>query len=256
MRAWRAIAVVAPPVVFGALFLGLWQWVVKAAGIQPYVLPAPSDIWTAFTKDHARILTAAEHTGLNALVGLVLGTVLAVLLAAVAARVRVADEMFTPLVAALATMPIVALAPLLNDMYASTSPVPRRIVVAISAFVPVFLNVARGLKRLSPVHAELMASYAASKGAVLRTIRIPGARPYFFVGLRIAASLSVISAVVTEYFGGLQDGLGSRITSAVSSTNYPRAWAFVVGAMILGLLAYLLALLVEVIALRGRGESG
>ena len=255
MPARRALAVLLPPIVFGALFLGLWQLIVKAAQIKPYVLPAPSDIWTALGKDHARILTAAQNTGLNALIGLVLGTVVAILLAALAARVRIADEMFTPLVAALATMPIVALAPLLNDMYASTSPLPRRIVVAISAFVPVFLNVARGLKRLSPVHAELMASYAASKGAILRTIRIPGSLPYFFVGLRIAASLSVISAVVTEYFGGLQDGLGSRITSAVSSTNYPRAWAFVFGAVLLGLLFYVIALVVESVALRGRAES-
>ncbi len=57
-----------------------------------------------------------------------------------------------------------------------------------------------------------MQSYAASGTAVLRTIRIPGALPYFFTGLRLASSLAVIAAVVSEYFGGLQDGLGSRIT--------------------------------------------
>jgi NitT/TauT family transport system permease protein len=243
---------VLPPVLFGVLFLALWQLLVQVKDIQPYVLPSPSAIWTAFGNDRPRILTAARNTGLNALVGLFGGTVVALIVAAAVVRVWVLDEMFTPLVAALATIPIVALAPLLNIVYPSTSAVPRQIVVGISAFVPVFMNVARGLKRISPVHAELMASYAASGMAVLRTIRIPGALPYFFTGLRIAASLSVIAAVVTEYFGGLQNGLGTRITGAVAATNYPRAWASVLAAVLLGLLFYLVALAIERLAMRGR----
>ncbi len=244
-----------PPIVFGVAFVLLWQLLVQVKDIKPYVLPAPGSIWTAFGTDRTRILTAARNTGLNALVGLLAGTLVALLIAGLAVRVRVADEMITPLVAALATIPIVALAPLLNIAFPSTSVVPRQIVVAISAFVPVFMNVVRGLQRINPVHAELMASYAASGGAVLRTIRIPGALPYFFTGLRIAASLSVIAAVVTEYFGGLQNGLGSRITSAVSATNYPRAWASVFGAVLLGLLFYLVALVIERAAMHGRVET-
>ncbi|MCW2595049.1 MAG: putative transporter permease protein [Jatrophihabitans sp.] len=251
----RAVVSLAPPIIFGVAVILLWQLFVTARHIKSFVLPAPSAIWTAFRTDHSRILTAAEHTGLNALVGLVVGTLLAVLVAAFAARLKIADAMVTPLIAALAAMPIVALAPLLNDMYSSTSTLPRRIVVAISAFVPVFMNVLRGLKRLSPVHAELMASYAASGTAVLRTIRIPGALPYFFTGLRIAASLSVIAAVVTEYFGGLQDGLGSRITSAVSATNYPGAWASVLGAVLLGLLFYVVAVVTERLAMSRRVDA-
>jgi NitT/TauT family transport system permease protein len=239
-----------PPFVFGVAFLALWQWFVTARDIAPYVLPAPSDIWSAFWDDHALIVAAAESTGANALVGLVVGTVLAVLAAALAVRVRIADEMITPLAAAAATMPIVALAPIFNNMFSLTSTLPRRMVVVVTVFVPVFMNVARGLKRIAPVHAELMASYAAGGAAVLRTIRVPGALPYFFVGLRIAASLSVIAAVVAEYFGGLQRGLGPRITSAVAASDYASAWAFVLGAIGLGLLFYLVALAVERVALR------
>lgn len=251
----RAAVSVLPPVVFGIAFLAGWQLLVDARHIKAYVLPAPSAIWDGIHTDRSRIFTAAAHTGANALAGLLVGTALALLLAALAARVRIADEMITPLVAALATMPIVALAPLLNDMYASTSTLPRRIVVALSAFVPVFVNVVRGLKRLEPVHAELMTSYAASGGAVLRVIRIPSALPYFFTGLRIAASLAVIAAVVSEYFGGLQDGLGARITSAVAATNYPGAWASVLGAVVLGLLFYVAALVVERLAMRERADA-
>ena len=197
MTAQRLLLAVLPPVLFGVVFLGLWEWLVTANDISPLLLPAPSAIWQSFVTDWSLILTAARNTGVTALVGLAVGTVAAVMGGLIAARLGVLDQMITPLVAALATMPIVALAPVMNTLFGATSPVPRRIVVAITAFVPIFMNVVRGLKRLAPVHAELMASYAASGTAVLRVIRIPTALPYFFTGLRIAASLSVIAAVVT-----------------------------------------------------------
>jgi NitT/TauT family transport system permease protein len=222
-----------------------WQLFVRALDVRSYVLPAPSDIWTAAGDAHSRIVSAAGHSGLNALVGLVVGAVAGVLLAALAARLPILGGAVTPIVAALAAIPIVALAPLLNDMYSPLSPLPRREVVALSAFVPIFFNVLRGLRQLTPVHRELMRSYAASGTAILRTIRIPGALPHFFTGLRIASSLAVIAAIVSEYFGGLQDGLGSRITSSVGATDYPAAWASVVGAVVLGLLFYIGALLLE-----------
>jgi NitT/TauT family transport system permease protein len=232
-------------VLFGVLFLSVWQLFVRAADVRSFVLPAPSDIWSAAGDAHSRIASAAGHSGLNALVGLFIGVVAGVLLAAVAARLPVLGNAVTPLVAALAAVPIVALAPLLNNMYSPLSPLPRREVVAISAFVPIFINVYRGLLRLSSVHRELMQSYAASETAVLRTIRIPSALPYFFTGLRVASSLAVIAAVVSEYFGGLQDGLGSRITASVGASDYPAAWASVFGAVVLGLLFYAGALLLE-----------
>jgi NitT/TauT family transport system permease protein len=251
----RATASVLPPVLFGVAFLAVWQLFVRTAHVKSYVLPAPSDIWSAAGDAHSRIVDAALHTGLNALVGLIVGVVLGVLVAAIATRVPILGRTITPLVAALAAMPIVALAPLLNNMYSPLSTLPRREVVAISAFVPVFINVRRGLSRLTPVHRELMESFAASGTAVLRTIRIPGAMPYFFTGLRLASSLAVIAAVVTEYFGGLKDGLGSRITGSVGETDYPGAWASVFAAVVLGLLFYLGSLLLERIVLGRRAAS-
>jgi NitT/TauT family transport system permease protein len=234
------------------LFLGGWQLFVRAANVRTFVLPAPSDIWSALREQHSRIMTAAGHTGLNALVGLVIGVVFGVLLAALASRLPILGGAINPIVAAVAAMPIVALAPLLNNMYSPLSPLPRREVVAISAFVPVFFNVLRGLSQLAAVHRELMHSYAATPTAVLRVIRIPNALPHFFTGLRVASSLAVIAAVVSEYFGGLQDGLGSRITSSVGASDYPAAWASVVGAVVLGLMFYVGAVLLERLALGSR----
>jgi len=87
-----------------------------------------------------------------------------------------------------------------------------------------------------------------------RLVRLPGALPFVFTGLRQASSLAVIAAVVSEYFGGLQDGLGSRITSAAAFTAYPRAWAYVVGACVLGLIFYLATLVAERFAMPWRSR--
>jgi NitT/TauT family transport system permease protein len=242
----RRIAVnLLPPIVFGVLFVAAWQLFVRGAHVSTFILPAPSDIWSSVVSAHSQIISAAGRSGLNALVGLLTGVIVGVALAAIAARLPIVGGAITPIVAALAAMPIVALAPLLNTMYSPLSTLPRREVVAISAFVPVFFNVLRGLSQLAPVHRELMESYAASQTAVLRVIRVPNALPYFFTGLRIASSLAVIAAVVSEYFGGLADGLGSRITSAVGASDYPGAWASVLGAVILGLLFYVASLVLE-----------
>lgn len=247
----RLVAVVAP-LVAGVVMLGLWELVVTAQGLPPYILPAPSAIADQFQLNNGDIWTTFRASGLNALIGLVVGAVLGILAGMVAARARILDELLSPLAAAVSAMPIVALAPVLAIMFSSTSDLPRRIVVAIVAFFPVFVNTLRGLRQVDPVHHELMRSYAASGWDVTRVIRWPGSLPFLFTGVRVASSLSVIAAVVVEYFGGLQNGLGSRITSAASNTAYARAWAYVVAAILLGLMFYLVALGAERLATRGR----
>ena len=79
-----------------------------------------------------------------------------------------------------------------------------------------------------------MRSYAASDVAILRKVRVPNAVPYLFTALRIAAPASVITAFVSEYFGGSQNGLGSRIVGNIALSNNAEAWAYVLGACLLG----------------------
>jgi NitT/TauT family transport system permease protein len=251
----RRVVAVAAPVVFGVVLLGLWELLVTAQNLPPYILPAPSAIAEQVRVNFSDIGATFRASGSNAVVGLVVGAVLGVVAGMVAARARLVDELLTPVAAAVAAMPIVALAPVLDTMFSSTSTIPRRVIVAVVAFFPMFVNTLRGLRAVDPVHAELMRSYAASGWDMTRVVRLPGALPFVFTGLRVAASLAVIAAVVAEYFGGLQNGLGSRITAAASNTAYARAWAYVVAAIVLGLLFYLVALAAERLATRGRQPS-
>ncbi|MDX6739251.1 ABC transporter permease [Actinocorallia sp. A-T 12471] len=243
----RARALFAPLIV-GVSALVLWELFVRVGRVAPFVLPAPSAIAKEFTRSFDVIVRTGAASGLNVLTGLVLGTVLALAAALLASRFGLLGEVSAPVVAAANALPIIALAPILNNMFESTSSIPRRAIVALVVFFPVFLNTLRGLREVDPTHTELMDSYAAGPWAFNRKVRLPGALPFFFTGLRQAASLGVIAAVVSEYFGGLQNGLGSRITAAASNTAYPRAWAFVVGACALGLLFYAAALLLERLA--------
>jgi NitT/TauT family transport system permease protein len=240
------------PVVFGVLFLAGWQALVVGNDIKPYLLPKPSAIWTQIVDNIDDILSTARVTGTNALVGLVLGAALGILAALVASRFRVVDSLLVPLAAAVNAMPIIALAPIFNTMFSTTSAVPRRLVVTLVVFFPLFVNALRGLRQVAPIHRELLDSYAAGGWAFARKVRVPGALPFVFTGLRLAASLAVIAAVVAEYFGGLQNGLGTRITSAAANTAYPRAWAYVAAACALGLLFYLVATALERIAMPWR----
>lgn len=244
-----------PPIVLGAILIGLWQALVDGFGIQSWILSSPSEIWRQLISLFSGIMTATINTGVNAIVGLVVGVVVAVALAGLCTRLRVLGHAVTPVVGALAAVPIVCTAPLFLFMYGLTSSTPRRAVVAIAAFVPVYLNMIRGLSEISSVHDDLMRSLAASRTDVLRIIRFPGALPHFCTGLRIAASLAVISAVVSEYFGGLQNGLGYFISDQAHSTNYPAAWAAVLASVVLGLVFFAGALLVERALLERRGAS-
>ncbi|HEX3539298.1 MAG TPA: ABC transporter permease subunit [Acidimicrobiales bacterium] len=234
-RAWL------PPLLVGVGLLLAWQVFVEVRHIKPYLLPAPSAIWHQIATNKGDILHAARVTGTNALVGLLAGTVAGAAGGALASRFRFIGELTTPVAVAVNAVPIIVLIPIFNNMFSTTSAIPRRLMVTIIVFFPIFMHTLRGLTEADATKEELMRSYAASEWTVLRKVRIPGALPFFFTGLKIASSLSVITAVVAEYFGGLQDGLGSHIVGAASNSAYGRAWAFVTASCLLGLVFYSLA---------------
>lgn len=234
-----------PPLLIAAIFIGVWQLIVVANDIKPYLLPAPSLIFENFTTDLSLMWQAAYYTGTTAFLGLLFGTVVGLLMALLAQRLIVVNKIITPLAAGLATVPIIALTPILNNMFNITSRTPRVLVTMIIVLFPMFVNVTRGLLQVQPVQLELMRSLNAKPRMTLRMLRIPNAIPFFFTGLKIAAPLAVIAALVAEYFGGPQEGLGSRIASAAANTAYGRAWAYVVASIITGLVFYLVVVAVE-----------
>ena len=236
------------PVLFGILAIAVWQLLVVALDIKPFFVPGPFAIGGQLGIKAPVIVGASLVTALNALIGLVLGTVVAVIAAGLSAAIRVLDELSAPVVTALSVIPIVSLAHVLYTMFGAGQQTARQLIAAVAVFIPVYVNALRGLRTVAPIHRDLMRSYAASSWQATRTVTLPGALPFFFTGVRIASSLAVISSLVAEYFGGPVTGLGKSITSAVSSSNYPLAWAFVVGAIVTGLVFYCVTLVLETVA--------
>ena len=178
-------------------------------------------------------------TGMNALIGLVVGTLFGIAMSFVLMRFQTMNELVTPLAIALNAIPIIVLVPVFNNMFSSTTEVPRRLMVTLIVFFIVMINVAKGLRQVAPIHLELMKSYAASPRSILVKTRIPNAVPFLFTALKIAAPGAVITAFVAEYFGGRQNGLGYSITSNAASSRTDAMWAYVIGACVLGLVFYL-----------------
>ena len=251
----RIVRVAWPPIAFGVLFVAAWEAAVKVFDWKPYFLPAPSKIWQAFVDNFALIWGATKVSGTNAFVGLVLGTVLGVLMSFLLMRFRLLNDMVSPLAIAVNAIPIVVLVSVFNNQFASTSEVPRRLMVTLIVYFIVLVNVAKGLREVQATHLELLRSYAASPFEVLRKARIPNAVPYLFTALKIAAPAAVITAFVAEYFGGPQNGLGYRITSNLSNSKNAVAWAYVLAACLLGLAFYLISTLLENLTTNRWGAS-
>jgi NitT/TauT family transport system permease protein len=240
---------IVPPLAFGVVFLLLWELAVRGFGIKPYLLPKPSAIWGQFHANLSSIWGASRVSGTNALIGLAAGAVLGLLLAFAASRFRLLAELLAPISVAAAAMPIIVLVAILNNLFAITSAVPRRLMVTIVVFFVVFVNVAKGLTQANATQLELMRSYGASESSIIGKVRLPNALSFLFVALRQAAPLAVVTAFVSEYFGGNQNGLGSRITSAIATSKDTAGWAYVLAACLLGITFYVLSIVLEYMAM-------
>ena len=236
------------PLALGLLALVAWQALSASGIVDDYLLPSPLAIAEEIADFLPSLMDSAAITGLNALIGLIAGALLGVLLALVASRAVLLDDALAPVVAALAVVPIVALAPVLNTMFGADSQFSRQAIAALATFVPVFINTLRGLRQTRAVHRDLLRVYAATPGQVSRHLTLPAARPFIFTGIRIASSLAVISALVAEYFGGPRGGLGGLISTSAASSAYARAWAYVVGSIVLGLLFFVVTSAMERLA--------
>jgi NitT/TauT family transport system permease protein len=233
------------PVVVGVLIIALWLLIVDVLHAAPRALPSPIAIGTDIGLHSDIIGEDLLITGRNALLGLVIGTVFALIWSALAAAARPIDGMLAPLVAAVAVVPIVAITPLLNTMFGASSQFGRVAVASIASFVPVFVNVLRGLRQTRPVHRDLLRASGATGWQTFRVLTLPTALPYLMTGLRIAASLAVISALVAEYFGGPSDGIGTAIATYAKSGRASLAWAYVGAGIAIGLVFFFVTSLLE-----------
>ncbi|MGB3482787.1 MAG: ABC transporter permease [Mycobacterium sp.] len=229
--------------------LALWELLVRALNVQAYLLPAPSAIAAALNTNMSMILSAMQVTATAVVGGMALGAVTGVLAAFVVSMFERFAVTVLGMVAIVSCAPIVALAPIFNQWFGTTNLMSKIAVAAIMVFFPVMVNTTRGLLRVDPLHRELMDSLSASPVQLMLWVRIPGALPSLFDGLKIGSTLSVIGIIVAEYFGGTINALGVLIANTAALSRFEQTWAAVAAASVLGLAIYGLVLLLERLAM-------
>jgi len=241
----RAVRAQAPAI---AVFVGVilvWEASVAALNLQQFILPRPSAIATAFIANWPRLQLVAGNTLYEALGGLVIGVGAAVATGFAVARWARVREAVLPIAIGASAVPIIAAAPIMSNWFGILNPFAKMAIVILLVFFPVLVNVVRGLSQVEESAVELMRASAASDGQILRKLRIPNALPYFFTGLKISTTLSLIGAVVAEYFGGSNDVLGRVIVQSSSELRFDITWAAITITAMAGIAMYLVALGIE-----------
>jgi NitT/TauT family transport system permease protein len=234
-----------PAVVLFVAILAIWEGAVWLLQIQRFLLPAPSVIWAAFINSLDRLIHIGWFTTKEALGGFAIGCGAGILVALATARWAKASETLMPFAIAANSVPIIAFAPILNNWFGVDNPFSKMMIVAVIVFFPMMINTVRGLTAVEPAMIELMRSYAANDFEILYKVRLPNALPYMFNAFKVAATLSMIGAVVSEYFGGNRSALGVFITQEAAQFRFQNAWAAIIVACLVGLTFFLLVLLIE-----------
>lgn len=234
-----------PPLAVFVAVLVLWEFSLTALGVQQFLLPRPSVILRALVDQQANLSRGTVYTATEALGGLLAGSALGITAAFATSRWASARASLLPVAIAANSIPIIAMAPIANIWFGSDSPVSRMAIVAVMVFFPMLVNAVRGLTEVDPAALELMEASAASDWQTLRMVRIPNALPFVFTALKVATTLSVIGAVVGEYFGGPRYALGVYITSEAYVFRYMNAWAAILIASAMGIGSYLLVTALE-----------
>ena len=244
-RIVRHVRAQAPAIIVFVAVLAIWEVGVGALNLQQFILPRPSAIATAFVAEGGTLQAAAGNTLYEALGGLAIGVTAGVLTAFAVSRWGRVREIALPIAIGASAVPIIAAAPIMSNWFGILNPFAKMAIVILLVYFPMLINVARGLTQVEPSALELMQASAASDGQVLRKVRIPNALPYFFTGLKVCTTLSLIGAVVAEYFGGSSDVLGRVIVQNSSRLRFDVVWAAIAITAVSGILMYVVALAVE-----------
>lgn len=211
------------PLLVLVVLLGAWELIVQAGAVDPLLLPAPSSVASALWNDREILAPDLLVTTGEVVIGLLAALVLGVALAVVMHLVPAVNRALRPLVVGSQAVPIPVLAPIVVFAL-GFGLAPKVLIVALICFFPVVVNVADGLRDVDPDARRVLRSLNASRWRQLRYLEAPSALPAGFTGLKIAASVAVIGAVLAETAGSTS-GLGHLIVTANNQLASARVFA-------------------------------
>ena len=234
--------------------LAAWALIVSITHMPVFLLPSPMGVWNKFVIliQNGTLLSNALVTLYEVLLGLSLGSVVAMCLGYFLAKSRLTEKLLSPYLVASQAIPVIAIAPLLIIWF-GPGILSKVLICSLTVFFPVLVNTMIGFRAVPDNLRDLMRSLRATRWQKLRHLEIPAALPVLFGGLRIGATLSVIGAVVGEFVGS-DRGLGFLIN--VGRGQYDTALVFVAifTLILMALLLYGVAMLAEKRSTRWKAE--
>ena len=231
--ALRAVAAyVLPPAVALAIGLLFWEVWTRARDISILLVPPPSRVIDRFLDRPGFFLGEGMTTLYEALLGLALGAAVAIAAAVLMAHSRLAERALFPLAILVKVTPVVAVAPLLVIWF-GFGLWPKVCVAALISFFPFLVNSITGFRSVNPGAMEFVQSLRASPLDVFLKLRAPSALPYLFAALKVSLPLSLIGAVVAEWFSG-DKGLGLVIFTANYQLDTPTLFAAIAVLAVIG----------------------
>lgn len=221
------------PAIFGATLLALWEIAVIAFAVPPVLLPAPSAIAARFASSLPILGADFVQTFRGVAAGYALGCGSAFLAALAIDRSSFLKRGLLPIGNLVAALPIIGVAPIMV-MWFGFDWQSKAAVVVVMCFFPMLVNTVAGLAAADHMQRDLMRTYAASYPQTLLKLRLPAAAPFIFNGLKICATLSLIGAIVAEFFGTPVVGMGFRISTEVGRMTVDMVWAEIAVAALAG----------------------
>jgi NitT/TauT family transport system permease protein len=197
-----------------AAFLVAWKLLTVLTGTPDYILPAPEVVAERAVRAIGSGLLW-EHTAVTLteiLLGLAVGATTAIAVGVALGKSVVIERVLSPYIVAAQSVPILALAPLL-DIWFGGGLLARVLICALIVFFPIAIATMVGIRSADPLLAEMFRSLGATPGQLTARLEIPSALPVIFGGLRVGVTLAVIGAVVAEW-AGASSGLGVLINIA------------------------------------------
>ena len=233
-RSTRPIVRILVPMIFGITLLVLWEGLVHGLDVSPVILPPPSSVAIKFAASYKVLWTDLTQTFFKgALSGFITGALVAFLVAIAVDRSPFLKAGVLPIGNFMSALPIVGVAPIMV-MWFGFGWQSKAAVVVVMVFFPILINVIAGLAASERMQRDLMATWGASYWQTLFKLRLPAAMPFVFNGLKIAGTLSLIGAIVAEFFGSPTMGIGFRITAEIGRLGLDMIWAEITMAALAG----------------------
>jgi NitT/TauT family transport system permease protein len=233
MNVRRWLNVILPPLIVSVILILLAEIFVRAGWVQEFLVPRPSSVFKSLVNDREELLSGFKDTTIAACVGLLMSFVFGVLIAVCLSLSSLLRRAFQPYAIFFQTVPIVSIAPLLVIWFGYGRPTVVASAFLVSIF-PIIASTLLGLKSTDTALVDLFHLYSASRLDLMLKLRLPFALPQIFSGLKIAAGLAVIGAIVGEFVGG--GGLGAIVDAARTQQRIDKVFAAVLMSSLLGLL--------------------